>query len=78
MQKETAGLLSQLAVELNELGKTLDLLSTASTDLTNVSSLGTTVKNAQIVIEVSKLIILPSFVTKTTFGYPLPWVKVHF
>ena len=39
MQKETAALLSQLEVELNELRKTLEFLSTASIDLTNVSSL---------------------------------------
>ena len=38
LQKETAGLLSQLVVELNELDKTLGLMSQAATDLTNVSS----------------------------------------
>ena len=37
VQKETAELLSGLAVELNVLEKTLDLMSKASTDLTNVS-----------------------------------------
>ena len=37
VQKETAELLSGLTVELNVLEKTLDLMSKASTDLTNVS-----------------------------------------
>ena len=39
VQKETAELLSGLTVELNVLEKTLDLMSKASTDLTNVSNL---------------------------------------
>ena len=37
VQKETAGLLSQLTAELTELGKALDHMSQAATSLTNVS-----------------------------------------